>query len=1080
MNHLTRLSAIASLFLVAQLTNATTAAESDYADLLRTAGINRGIAVHIGCGDAQQTLKLRRDNHFVVQGLDSDPVKIEAARQRIESQGANGAVSVRLLPGTKLPYIDNLINLIVAEEHHDIAEDEILRVLRPLGVAMVRQGDSWDKITKPWPDQLDEWTHFLHDPSGNAVSHDSQVGPPRRLQWTAGSLWGRSHEMNNSLPALVTARGRMYYIFDKGVTGMEDERLGEKWTLIARDAFNGSLLWQRPLTSWGSHVWRNRALRFFGGTMARRVVADGDRLYCTFDFGGDVQVLDGSTGKTIETIPDTKGTEEILVDGDHVFCAARIQKDRNNFSTSITCYSTSKSKVLWKSPIRALYPQTLIVGEGEVVFFDRESVVCLDRDHGKQRWKTHVSKQDGASRRQGRMLILADGKVVTSSRKEVTALNVANGKVLWKASGVQGSSMREYDLFFAQGKIWCSGSSGTVVGYSIKDGTRASLLDASGVQSQGHHLRCYRAKATDNFLITQFRGVEFLSLGDTPHVQNDWLRGSCTYGVMPANGLLYAPPHSCFCFSAALNRGFNALAGETKEQNAELITQSKIGKLEKGPRYGQLSPKTDNSLDDWSSYRHNARRTGSTTTSVPTELTRKWKVNLTGPLTPPVAVDGRLFVAAKDKHTIHALDAKTGKSLWTFAAEARIDSPPTIYRGLLLFGGADGFLYCISANDGELAWKRRLAPAERWLAAEGQLESVWRLHGSVAIVDGVAYCSAGRSTYVDGGLLMHAVDIKTGEVKHRARVNTRADTRVDNANDTFVAAYHIEGGNSDLLVAQGGYIYLNQMKFSLDLKLQKTKYLNEEEITKRPSINLDNKAYINDDIFNVDWRGKNWGSYDKLASILVDEKQNLGEQDTGLHLFTTSGFLDATFFSRTYWMYSKTWTGFNISNLAPKSGQLVVVGPKSTYALKAYTSRYALSPKLRPETKGYLLIADDNDNEPTLDKRAWGKDKGMGFSRGAPPLWHRWLDVRVQAMVLADKQLIVCGPPDALKPGDAMASFEGRMGSELRVLSAVDGKTLSQQKLKEVPIFDGMIAAGGQIYMVTGKSEVICLGRPAR
>jgi hypothetical protein len=28
---------------------------------------------------------------------------------------------------------------------------------------------------------------------------------------------------------------------------MEDPRLGEKWMLIARDAFNGSLLWQRPL-----------------------------------------------------------------------------------------------------------------------------------------------------------------------------------------------------------------------------------------------------------------------------------------------------------------------------------------------------------------------------------------------------------------------------------------------------------------------------------------------------------------------------------------------------------------------------------------------------------------------------------------------------------------------------------------------------------------------------------------------------------------------------------------------------------------------------------------------------------------
>ena len=150
-------------------------------------------------------------------------------------------------------------------------------------------------------------------------------------------------------------------------------------------------------------------------------------------------------------------------------------------------------------------------------------------------------------------------------------------------------------------------------------------------------------------------------------------------------------------------------------------------------------------------------------------------------------------------------------------------------------------------------------------------------------------------------------------------------------------------------------------------------------------------------------------------------------------------------------MYSHTWPGFNISNLAPKSGQLLVIGPEKTYALKAYTSRFALSPALKPETKGYLLVADDNHNEPTMDPRAWGKDKGMGFSRGAPPVWHHWLPVRVQAMVLAGKTLAVCGPPDVLKKDDAMASFEGRMGSALWTLSAENGKITSQQKMPEAP-----------------------------
>ena len=201
----------------------------------------------------------------------------------------------------------------------------------------------------------------------------------------------------------------------------------------------------------------------------------------------------------------------------------------------------------------------------------------------------------------------------------------------------------------------------------------------------------------------------------------------------------------------------------------------------------------------------------------------------------------------------------------------------------------------------------------------------------------------------------------------------------------------------------------------------------------------------------------------------------MGERDLGLHLFTTSGFLDTTFFNRTFWMYSETWPGFNMSNLAPKSGQLVVVGPKKTYALKAFTERYPLSPSYTPETKGYLIVADDNHNEPTMDPRAWGKDKGMGFSRGAPPIWHHWVPVRVNAMVLGGDRLFLCGPPDVLKEGDPMAAFEGRLGSELWSLSAEDGKIVSKMKLEEMPIFDGMIVADSRLYLCTQDGDVICM-----
>jgi len=1049
------------------------AAGLDDNELLEGIHFRRGIVGVLGCGDAERIVKVHGEGKYVVQALDRDPGKVAAVRKLIRSKGLTGGVSARVLTGRKLEYLDNLLNQLVVEDPLGVSMGEMLRVVRPLGVVLTRKGETWRKVVKPWPAEMDEWSHFLRDATGNAVSTDPAIAPPRRLRWSSGPLWGRSHETNNSVAALVTAAGRMFFIFDYGVTGMEDPRLGQHWALIARDAFNGTALWERKLTTWGLDKWKTQALRFFGGNMARRLVADGDRVYVTLNYGGDVQILDAGTGKTVGAIPNTAGAAEILVSGDRAIVGCQQAAKRGAGSARIVCYDIPGEKIAWQAREGGFMSQTLTAGAREVVYHNRQALVCLNRSDGEVRWKLPDKASGG--RGGGKMLILVDGKAILSSGKGIVAVSLAGGKPVWKSPGPKGQSMRGYDLFHARGLIWCSGDGGTVVGYDVKSGKQVKRVDVSGVQSDGHHLRCYRAKASEDYLITQFRGVEFLGLSGQKHSQQDWLRGTCTYGVMPANGMLYVPPHSCYCFAGAMFKGMNAFTGESKQEREAIAKASSIGPVETGPAFGFIAPEAAPSEKAWPSYRHDERRTGATANDIGGSLKRTWKVGLGTELTPPVAAEGRLYVAAKNRHTIHALDAASGAQSWTFTADARIDSPPSIHRGLLLFGGADGFLYCVRASDGKLAWRRRLAPLSRWMAVDGQLESVWRLHGSVTVVGDLAYCCAGRSTYLNGGLFLYAVDIKTGQVTHRGRADTASNTRVDAVGKPFVPSYHIEGGNSDILVAQGGSIYLNQMKFSPDLKLQPTRYLSKAEITKRPSMNLDNKPYMNEDIFRLSWRGTKYTTYDKLAGLLVDERTGVGEHDLGLHLMTTSGFLDATYFSRTFWMYAKVWPGFNHGNLAPKCGQLVVVGPENTYALKAFTSRYPLSPKLTPQTKGYLLIVDTNDNEPTLDPRAWAKDKGMGFSRGAPPVWHQWLPVRVQAMVLAGKTLVVCGPPDVVKEGDPMAAFEGRMGTELWTVSATDGKTVAKQKLTESPIFDGMIVAEDRLYICTKTGEIICM-----
>jgi len=112
---------------------------------------------------------------------------------------------------------------------------------------------------------------------------------------------------------------------------------------------------------------------------------------------------------------------------------------------------------------------------------------------------------------------------------------------------------------------------------------------------------------------------------------------------------------------------------------------------------------------------------------------------LAAPITPPVVVRDTLLVAEKDRHTLHAFDARTGKPRWRFTAGARIDSPPTIFGSLVLFGSLDGNVYCLHLEDGSKVWQFCAAPCERMVSAFGQIESAWPVHGSVVVqADGVS------------------------------------------------------------------------------------------------------------------------------------------------------------------------------------------------------------------------------------------------------------------------------------------------------------------------------------------------------
>jgi hypothetical protein len=247
-------------------------------------------------------------------------------------------------------------------------------------------------------------------------------------------------------------------------------------------------------------------------------------------------------------------------------------------------------------------------------------------------------------------------------------------------------------------------------------------------------------------------------------------------------------------------------------------------------------------------------------------------------------------------------------------------------------------------------------------------------------------------------------------------------------------------------------------------------------------MDLTGKPFVSDDVAEtqpLEVHQREW--LEKAARGLVAELRdkhgafNIGHRRMGRHVLATFGLLDDSWFNRTFWMYSDTWPGFYFGHRASKAGQLLVVGPEKTYAVCAYPNRNMQSGLFTPGEKGYLLVADANDNEPVLDYRTRETTKGWGFTRKAPPVWHRWVPVRARAMALAGEHLFLAGPPDAADPDDPLASFEGRLGGLIQVLSADDGATLAEHRLDAPPVFDGLAAASGRLYLSTTDGRVLCL-----
>jgi len=1000
-------------------------------EMLAEACRNGGLVIHVGCYNGKLTAALHAGGKNIVHGLDMDADSIRGAREHIRSLGIYGPVSVDLWNGKTLPYADNVANLVVASGKLQVASGEVERVLAPRGVLLAPRSlttdhrsliteasrlKGWTKLVKPVPDVVDDWTHYMYDASGNAVSHDTVVAPPRRVQWIAGPRHARSHEHTPTLNALVSSGGRIFYIVDE--SSIETIRESPKWHVVARDAYNGGVLWKRPFAPWFPHILNWGA---HPPSIQRRLVAADDRVYVTLGLHAPASALDAATGRTLKVYAGTEGAEELAFHNGVLLIALRNVTDRrkgeltkwaglskqdnsplckretaepllkefrdaeNKAGKKILALDATTARVLWKkegADAGGLKAMSLSAIGQRAVYQKGNLLSCLELRTGRVLWSSQAPP----------LRTLCGSHLICSDGKTLKALSIESGEARWAEPSTL-CSIR--DAFIIGETLWMGGFKafqGRTTGKrgppwgpcfaTLRDLATGRILRRVEPENPGHHHRCWRDKATDRYILAGRRGVEFIDVESGEHLWHNWVRGVCRYGVMPANGLLYAPPHACGCYIAAKLTGFYALAGT--ESRSPRVEEAK--RLEKGPAYDlpiRHSAIGIRHSDAWPTYRHDARRSGCTTASVPAKLKPVWTAGIGGKLTAPVVAGGKVFAATVDRHAVVAVDAGSGKESWVFTAGARVDSPPTVHGNRVLFGSRDGYVYSLRASDGALEWRLRVAMDERRIPVYGQLEAASPAHGSILVRDGTAYATAGRSSYLDGGIDLYRLEANTGKVLSRTPIYS-PDPKTGRQPDQY-GPCHMPGALGEILSSDEKYVYLRDMVFSPE-----------------------------------------------------GARQNGGNP----HLFTMTGFLDDTWAHRSYWIYGRKCTMRTGCSGVEKNlvhGRLLVTDGTTVYGYGRADVHWSNALRDGP----YRLFARKHGAAGTA--------------------WTKQVPVTVRAMLLADGKLFVAG--------------QDRTGNgKLMAFPADGGKRLGECALEAAPVFDGMAAVAGKLFISLENGQLVCMG----
>ncbi len=1014
-----------------------------------------GVTVVADAGSAEELLKYARNESNLVHGLVRNIDAVVELNAELFAAEKTGRVTVGVWHGTSIPFVSDTVNVIVTDEQ---VTDEMRRALAPYGAVVDRRGEIlWQK---PWPKAMDEWTHYLYAPNGNAVAKDTLIGPPRRVKWLAGPKMLRHHDHLPSLSAMVSSKGRVFYIFDGASSA--SILFPPEWSLIARDAFNGVVLWKKKIPEWHPHLW---PLKSMPATLPRRLVSIGDSVYVTLGIEAPVTQLNAVDGSDIKVFAGSERCEEIIVTGDTLL--ALCLKDKGplddmdaergatgkdsratgfpylnrlmgsnksplwlNAGRRLIAYDLGSGEEKWQAECKCA-PLSLATDNRRIYFHNGEFLEALDFTTGEELWtSTEVPIWEEFYACYGASLVVYDEVVIFSGGENfiwippgtkgaddtMTAVSALDGKKLWSAAHPSSGYRSPEDLLIAQGLVWAPDTTkkatSTLNGLNPRTGEieRTVELDLQ----HGFHHRCYSSRATEKYMLASKVGINAIAF-DGKEITNDhWVRGSCGYGFMPANGLIYATPDPCNCFPESKLNGFVALAKADPKLAASRQESANEIETEQGEAFTGMLPASMEQKNSWPTYRANSVRNSSTMNAPPESFELAWQTDIGGKLSAPVVCDGKVFLSSIERNQVIAVHVDSGERAWTYVTGSRVDSPPTVVGELLYFGSADGTVTCLKTDNGNMVWRRRLAPTEEKIVNEGRTESVWPVHGSVTFHNGLIYAIAGRNMFVDGGLYVCALDPLTGALRHC--VNHAQEFEPTGGMNTIPS-------KPDILSASGPYLFMRSLAF--------------------------------------------------------DGKCNVAEASVP-HIFAVNGYLNDTWFHRSFWTCSSNWKGgcggFGSTGNSNHSGRIMASDDTNLYGFGR--NRYGWGSAFTYQLYRAPMKLDAAAPAPA------GKRGKKGNRRASRPskserTWSVDIPILARSIIKAGDRLLVAGPEKLYDESEIILrlpfpAVSGRIADQARqwntkadllVIDTADGGVLKRVNLEFAPVWDGMAVAEQSLFV---------------